>query len=517
MANDIIKIDYPEMDTIGRMFADCTDSVQQLYNQLCTEIARCSEGAWTGANAAIFYNRMDDTVMPAIRRLSSALNEAQNTTQEITRIFQAAENEAAQYFQYDVAPATPIGTGGGGGGGSAPRRMRSRSRPFAQSNPLQQGNGEGRNFDPDCAGGSYIYGNCTWDLSDANPESVSTWLENNPDRAGDLLNNDEFAEWLSTTDPTIASNTLGLLMNTPAGSFLINDSAITITATGLVESIQRGDADAQSVIRLVSAARNEVGWSYSPSGAALYSIAMADAQGGNWIEWEDGNVVPMIYFGSTQGVYNTYATAPGGGNCAAFVSMAYWVAGMDESGIWGIGNADGNHLGARAQAGFPTEHDAYYAGLTTLGGDRPFTGARNLANSIFNISGDVAIPESGLNINQNTSHNADSRALALNSLSTGDLVFSLGANDSYSDHVAIVVGWGDPNGGPGSPFYPTVEDAQNAGIETAVPYTVDHGGTNPQTHPRPWTQGVTTSQVELTNPNELDVYIHVYDLEPTND
>jgi WXG100 family type VII secretion target len=515
MSQEIVRINYPEMDTIGRMFTDCMDCVQQLYNRVNIDVARCAEGAWAGHNATIFYNRMDETIMPAIHRLSSALDEAQNVTQEISRIFQAAENEAAQYFRYDVPLVETMGSGGGG----APDRRRRRAKPPAQSDRPQQGDGDGRSFDPDCSGAAYTYYNCTWDLSDANPESVATWAENNPDRADELLNDAEFADWLSTTDPTIASNTLGALMNTPAGSFLINDSAITITASGLVESIQRGDTDAQSVIRLVSAARNEVGWSYSPSGAALYAIAMADAQGDNWIEWEDNNVVPMIYFGSSYGVYHTYADAPGGGNCAAFVSMAYWVAGMDESSVWGVGGPDTRHIEARANAGVPAIHDAYNAGVTTPDGNRMFTGAGNLSGSIWQLSTDatVIIDSSGLGINNSVPHNAETRSNIINNLSTGDLIFS---NDNFGggarDHVSIVVGWGDPNGGAGSPFYPTLSEAQSAGIVAAVPYAIDHGGTSPQTYPRPWTQTVTTNNTELGPLQEGSVRIDAFNLEPTN-
>ena len=66
----------------------------------------CSSGAWTGDNAALFYQRMDETIKPAIRRLIHALSEAHFTVAEIQRIFRAAEDEAARYFQYDIGAIT---------------------------------------------------------------------------------------------------------------------------------------------------------------------------------------------------------------------------------------------------------------------------------------------------------------------------------------------------------------------------------------------------------------------------
>lgn len=50
-------------------------------------------------SAEAFYKEMNQVAMPALARLTMALNEGRDTTKRISELVQAAEADAAQPFQ----------------------------------------------------------------------------------------------------------------------------------------------------------------------------------------------------------------------------------------------------------------------------------------------------------------------------------------------------------------------------------------------------------------------------------
>ena len=56
-------------------------------------------GDWVGRGATAFYNEMDSQVLPALQRLVSALQQAQQVTVQISVIMQQVENEVAALFR----------------------------------------------------------------------------------------------------------------------------------------------------------------------------------------------------------------------------------------------------------------------------------------------------------------------------------------------------------------------------------------------------------------------------------
>ena len=90
-------------------------------------------GDWVGQGASAFYLEMSGQVLPALRRLASALEATATTTQQISQIMSQAEAEAARVLRGDgqgasganvagglgFAGAGPAGGGNAGGGGGA--------------------------------------------------------------------------------------------------------------------------------------------------------------------------------------------------------------------------------------------------------------------------------------------------------------------------------------------------------------------------------------------------------------
>ena len=96
---DTIQVKYAELGEIQRIFTEHMDHVTGMMRRLQTHLDPLIGGEWTGANAQIFFDGMQDEVLPALQRLKTAFNEADNTTAEIIKIMRAAEEEAASYFK----------------------------------------------------------------------------------------------------------------------------------------------------------------------------------------------------------------------------------------------------------------------------------------------------------------------------------------------------------------------------------------------------------------------------------
>lgn len=292
---------------------------------------------------------------------------------------------------------------------------------------------------------------------------------------------------------------------------------------GLAQALLDRRLDVESTLRLIEQARIEVeeGWSFSPSSAALYALAYADAQGANWVQWEDSNAVSVIYFGGS-GAFSEYGNVPGGGNCTNLVSMALLAGGAAHSNVWNLGDPDDRHTdpnveGSRSGALYEDYYAGSYNEETNV---RAFTGVSDFNaimgpwDQVASISPDIDVEYlGGYNVLTNYNYEPDKYDAAFNALGVGDLIVSRDTVDSTSDHISMVVGWGPPEGGAGQTFYPNIEVAQENGVDTStwVPYIIDHGGHNPQNYPRPWTGGITTSENQTVNP---EILINFINLEP---
>jgi hypothetical protein len=278
-----------------------------------------------------------------------------------------------------------------------------------------------------------------------------------------------------------------------------------LVAERLAQGMVDGRLDIGTVVRYSHAAHLEMlenpqGW--SRYGTALYAMAYADAQGQNWTAWEDGNFVPVIYFGKEGPFYDHYgAIIQGSGNCQTFVSASLVAGGAIPNESWGFGDLDQGHLLERIEIamgsdGVEVKHNrGYFAGDA----NRYFSGPGNLSSYLYggnDLASNVQTVQYQLNIDNATGtlvRPLETRQEAVNNLRPGDIIFSKDYRSAgVLDHVSLVVGYGENTAGSGSVVYPTYTDALQNGIIDPVPYAVDHGGANPQYYPRPWTETSTS-------------------------
>ena len=121
-AAPIIQAHYEALERIATLFDEHAQRTEQLTTQIAQRVDGLRGEGWVGRAADQFVAEMDNDVLPACRRLSAALAEANAVTLRIGEIFRAAEEEAAAPFM-DVAGGGASGAGTSesatGGGGMA--------------------------------------------------------------------------------------------------------------------------------------------------------------------------------------------------------------------------------------------------------------------------------------------------------------------------------------------------------------------------------------------------------------
>jgi len=138
-----VRGDYEELAMIAQTLSRQAESTRQTLGALQKNMNTLQGGDWVGKGADAFYAEMNTAVLPAMKRLVAALNEAASTTTKISRIMKRAEDDAAALFKLDgaatstqaggngalggmdagvvsaFAPAGPEGAGGGTSGGGS--------------------------------------------------------------------------------------------------------------------------------------------------------------------------------------------------------------------------------------------------------------------------------------------------------------------------------------------------------------------------------------------------------------
>lgn len=111
MAADLIQVQYEDLNKIALQFGRSAAETEQTFQRLHRQMATLQNGGWTGRGATAFYREMDSEVLPAVKRLHEALRTAQTTTQQVSRDYRQAEEEAARVFRGGAAVGVGIGAG----------------------------------------------------------------------------------------------------------------------------------------------------------------------------------------------------------------------------------------------------------------------------------------------------------------------------------------------------------------------------------------------------------------------
>jgi WXG100 family type VII secretion target len=109
-----VKIQYEQAEDIEKQFATLSEHVSDLSQRLTSQMGVLQDGGWVGRGADNFYTEMEAQCLPALRKLTDALNASSEGFRRAIDMFREAEQNGANRFKGGIDGAG--GTNGGGAG-----------------------------------------------------------------------------------------------------------------------------------------------------------------------------------------------------------------------------------------------------------------------------------------------------------------------------------------------------------------------------------------------------------------
>lgn len=100
---EVLCINYPEMEQIAKQFKQQQQQIANMERRLNSAVKSLHANGWVGLGSDAFFNEMDGKVLPAVKRLGEALEDAAKTVAEVSNTLSEAENGAANLFQTQEA------------------------------------------------------------------------------------------------------------------------------------------------------------------------------------------------------------------------------------------------------------------------------------------------------------------------------------------------------------------------------------------------------------------------------
>ncbi|MBM7843388.1 WXG100 family type VII secretion target [Herpetosiphon giganteus] len=100
MGAEIVQAQYDQLTQVASRFGKQSEVVDQINSQIRQSYDSLANGGWMGDAAKAFFNEMQSEIFPVMQRLTSVLREAQTVTQQISSVFQQAEQEASKVITF---------------------------------------------------------------------------------------------------------------------------------------------------------------------------------------------------------------------------------------------------------------------------------------------------------------------------------------------------------------------------------------------------------------------------------
>lgn len=114
-----IRADHDALAKIAQGFAREATNTQRSLRKMKQSMDTLQGGDWIGKGANAFYKEMEGEVLPAVQRLQSALDQANQLTRQISSIMQEAEDDAARILGAILAAAAGVAGVGAAAGAVA--------------------------------------------------------------------------------------------------------------------------------------------------------------------------------------------------------------------------------------------------------------------------------------------------------------------------------------------------------------------------------------------------------------
>lgn len=94
-----LQVDYETLENASAKFRNQADEIHELLGFMQRRTDELQVDGWLGDAASRFYAEMAYEVLPALRRLAVALDDAHMVTRQLSETYHVAEEDAAGQFQ----------------------------------------------------------------------------------------------------------------------------------------------------------------------------------------------------------------------------------------------------------------------------------------------------------------------------------------------------------------------------------------------------------------------------------
>jgi WXG100 family type VII secretion target len=94
----LIRVSYEAMKKYQNSFRGQESAVQQTTQKLTKVIEQLRGGDWIGEGATAFFSEMDSEVIPAMKKLQTAMSEGDRVSKEIEKIQHETEASIESIF-----------------------------------------------------------------------------------------------------------------------------------------------------------------------------------------------------------------------------------------------------------------------------------------------------------------------------------------------------------------------------------------------------------------------------------
>jgi WXG100 family type VII secretion target len=122
----IFRVDYDDLARLAGLFGKEADQLRRTFRQVERTVEVLRNGDWVGQGATAFYREMSSDVLPAMKRLTSALDAAGRTVKDIVQTAKEAEEVILRLFAsllamlgLEAGIAAAVGAAVGGALGTA--------------------------------------------------------------------------------------------------------------------------------------------------------------------------------------------------------------------------------------------------------------------------------------------------------------------------------------------------------------------------------------------------------------
>ena len=105
-----VQLNYDELRTVVKKFRNEGEDTVRLHSTMRDRVHDLHKD-WAGEGADKFFKEMENDLLPALLRLSSALFYAQDVMHKIIQIIQTFDEDTAGYFKMDFAQLHRINLG----------------------------------------------------------------------------------------------------------------------------------------------------------------------------------------------------------------------------------------------------------------------------------------------------------------------------------------------------------------------------------------------------------------------